>query len=351
MELTPSEEQRMIVDAVTGVATRLASRAGAWDATGVIDADAFEALSELGLGGLFLDAPLEGAELGVATGLLALEALARGSGALGLRLAGHAAGAVPLLSAAGLSSEALGPLVEGRRWATRVDALEVRGAGEGRALWGEARWVVGGLAADPLAVTSREGEVFLVEGALPGLTREPAPSLGMRGAGLAHVRFEGVKVGAPVAWLDAPTASRLASMKRAATAAVGVGIGRAALDEARRYARERKQFGRPIGDFQAIQWMIADAATEVDAAGLLGLRAGLTLDAGEDADAEARAALILTAEATLSAAQKAIQIHGGYGFVREFPVERLARDARYFGMAHGGRDVHRERLGRALLEA
>lgn len=349
MDFSPTEDQRLILEAVNGLADTLAPRAAEWDRADQIDPEAWGAVSEIGLSDMFLPENRGGSGLGYATGALAIEALARASGALALRTATHAAGTVPVLAAIGFSSDY--PSVSGDlAWAARVDGIEAEKTSTGARLHGESRCVVGGADARPLVVVSFGGEVFVVEGAPDGLSRTSVEGLGMRGSGLAHIVFDGVPVPPAVGVLDIETLDRLVELEKVAVASVGVGLGRAALYEARRYALERKQFGRPIADFQAIQWMLADAATEVDAAGLLVLRAGLALDEGTSAATESRSALIFTSEAALSAAQKAIQIHGGYGFVREFPVERLARDARFLGLALRGRDATKDALGRLLLD-
>lgn len=348
VDFSPSNEDRLILEAVEALSARLGPRAEGWDRADRIDPEALAAVAELGLCGLFVDEAAGGAGLGCTTAALTTEALARASGALALRLSAHAAGALPALVAAGRTQADLAPLVAGERWAAKIDGVALT---EGR-LRGQARWVVGGADAEILVVLTRCGRVARVDGAAAGLTREVADGLGMRGSGLAHLRLEDVLAGEVTGPLDPGTRDRLAEVERLAVASVGVGIGRAALAEAAAYARERRQFGRPIADFQAVQWMLADAATEMDAAALLTIRAGLSLDGADDLGAShaAAAALVLTSEAALSASQKAIQVHGGYGFVREFVVERLARDARYLGVALGGRDAARAALGRALLD-
>lgn len=334
IDFAPSEDDRLILDAVAGVADRHGARAAKWDEEDHVDPEAMEALAEMGLGTVLLSE--DGGGIGVALGCRVVERLAERSGGWALRFGAHAVAAA-LAEAAGLDGarlEALSADVGGLAWAS-VDAA------------GTARWVGGGQHAAHVLAVSEGGEVRLLDGAK--LTLEPVSGLGMKGAGFAHL--EGVEGGA-VGQLEASGLERVQELARLVTAAIGVGVGRAALREATRYALDRKQFGRPISDFQAIQWMLADAATEVDAAGLLVVRGGLALDgrAPEVGPLPGAAALLLAAEAALGAAQKAIQIHGGYGFVREYPVERFARDARYLGVALEGRDPLRTRLGRALLE-
>lgn len=339
MDFSPSSDQELVLEAVAGLAHRVAHLASTLDETNRGGAEEKAQVAELGLLGVFLSESEGGAGFGVATGLLALEKLAEGCGALALRTAAHAAHAVPMSVAAGADSSWVEALVAGEHWASVVDGLRA----EAGAVHGEARWVVGATDADLFVLRTEDGDVFTCPPSAAGLTVTEAESLGMRGAGLGHVRLDGVR------------AERLgphqggAALMRAAWASVGAGVGRASLAAARAYALERKQFGRPIADFQAIQWMLADAATALDGGALLCLRAGLLLDEGAPADEAALSALLIISEAALGAAQKAIQVHGGYGFVKEFPVERLARDARYFGIALGGRAELQRELGTSLL--
>jgi len=120
-----------------------------------------------------------------------------------------------------------------------------------------------------------------------------------------------------------------------------VGIARAAFDKALAYSRQRQQFGRPIGDFQAIQWKLADMATSIDAASLLTYRAAYLRGRGKRASREIAMAKLFAAEAALEVTSEAIQIHGGYGYVRDYEVERLMRDARITQIYEGTSEVMR----------
>ena len=133
-------------------------------------------------------------------------------------------------------------------------------------------------------------------------------------------------------------------------AAVACGVLRGALQVSVAYAQERRQFGQPIASFQAIQWKLADMATTLDAAWLLTLRAAWLVDAGQPhATAAARARVAATA-AAVRGTSEALQIHGGYGYTREFPVERALRDARACEAIAGGGAPARLLLARALAE-
>ena len=128
-----------------------------------------------------------------------------------------------------------------------------------------------------------------------------------------------------------------------------MGIAQGAFEAASAYARERKQFGRPIGSFQAIQWKIADMATEIDAARLLTYRAAALADLGARVTLEASKAKLFASEAAVRAASEAVQIFGGYGFVRDYPVEKFYRDVKLCAIGEGTSEIQRMVIARELL--
>jgi alkylation response protein AidB-like acyl-CoA dehydrogenase len=130
---------------------------------------------------------------------------------------------------------------------------------------------------------------------------------------------------------------------------MSIGIGRAAMDFAANYAKNREQFGRPISQFQAIQWMIADTYTELEAAQLLVLRAAFLKETGKSFITEASMGKVLASEAANRACYNAIQILGGYGYTADYPVERLARDVRVTTLYEGTSEIQRLVIARALL--
>jgi alkylation response protein AidB-like acyl-CoA dehydrogenase len=138
---------------------------------------------------------------------------------------------------------------------------------------------------------------------------------------------------------------------RIAMAAMAVGLAQGALDQGIRYARERHAFGRPIGEFQAIQAMLADLATEVQAARLLTLRAAYGKDRGRPVMHEASMAKVFASEVGMKCATKSLQIHGGYGYTREFPIERIFRDVKLCEIGEGTSEVQRMVIARHLLRA
>ena len=146
-------------------------------------------------------------------------------------------------------------------------------------------------------------------------------------------------------------ALRVLDSGRIGIASMAVGTAQGAFEAALRYSRQRRQFGKAISEFQAIQWMLADSATEIEAARLLTLRAAGLKDAGEDINLAASMAKLYASEVAVRVTDKAIQIHGGYGYVKEYPVEKLHRDAKLTTIGEGTSEIQRLVIARRILEA
>ena len=144
-------------------------------------------------------------------------------------------------------------------------------------------------------------------------------------------------------------ALRILDGGRIGIGALGVGIAQGAFEQATAYAKSRRQFGRPIADFQAVQWMLADSAMEIHAARLLVQRAAFLKDAGKDVTRAASMAKLYSSETAVRVAGRAVQIHGGYGYVKEYPVERAYRDARICTIGEGTSEIQRLVIARLLL--
>ena len=137
---------------------------------------------------------------------------------------------------------------------------------------------------------------------------------------------------------------------RIGIAAQAIGIARASLEDALAYAKERKQFGQPIANFQAIQWMLADMATEIDASRLLAYRAAWLKDRNARHSKESSMAKLYASETAMRASVKGIQIHGGYGYIKEYPAERHFRDAKITEIYEGTSEIQRLVISAALLK-
>lgn len=196
---------------------------------------------------------------------------------------------------------------------------------------------------------------FIVEKGTPGFSiGKLEHKLGIRASSTAELIFEDCFI---------PTSNRLGNegegfkialssidSSRIAIAAQGVGIAQGAFNKALAYARNRRQFGQPIIDFQAIQWMLADMATRIDAARLLVYRAAYLEQQGEPFVKEASMAKLLGADTAIFVTVKAMQIHGGYGYVKDYSLERYFRDARIIGIYEGTDEMQRMTIARSLMQ-
>jgi hypothetical protein len=208
---------------------------------------------------------------------------------------------------------------------------------------------------DP-AAGNRGISAFVLERGMPGFRAgQRYRKLGLHASDTAELILEGVRV---------PRANLLGEQNRGfqntkkvleggriAMAAMAVGLAQGALDQAVKYAQERQAFGRPIGEFQGIQAMLADSATEVEAARLLTLRAAYGKDHGRPVMQEASMAKVFASEIGMKCATKAVQIHGGYGYTREFPIERFFRDVKLCEIGEGTSEIQRMVIARHLLQA
>jgi hypothetical protein len=208
---------------------------------------------------------------------------------------------------------------------------------------------------DP-AAGSRGVSAFILERGMLGFrSGQRYRKLGLHASDTAELVLEGVRV--PKANLLGERNRGFRDTKqvleggRIAMAAMSVGLAQGALDQAIRYARERHAFNQPIGRFQGIQAMLADLATEVEAARLLTLRAAYGKDQGRPVMHQAAMAKVFASEVAVRCATKAVQIHGGYGYTREFPIERFYRDAKLCEIGEGTSEVQRLVIARHLLDA
>ena len=197
---------------------------------------------------------------------------------------------------------------------------------------------------------------FIVERGTPGFSQRAIHGkLGMRSSDTGELILENVEL---------PDSQRLGELGmgfvntlqildrgRITIGALSTGLARGALEESSQYAKERRAFGKPIGDFEAIRWMLADIQTELQAARLLVHRAAVLADQGRPYGREASMAKLFASEVATRACNKAVQIHGGYGYTREFPVERYLRDAKLCEIGEGTSEVQRTVISRELLKA
>jgi alkylation response protein AidB-like acyl-CoA dehydrogenase len=227
---------------------------------------------------------------------------------------------------------------------------------------GEKQWVTSGDQAGVMVVWARTTPgpgaqgvtAFLVEGGTPGLrVGRHERKMGLHASSTVSLAFEDCELPGSAVLGQVGEGFKLAMAAldggRIGIAAQATGTMRAAIDAAARYAQERRAFGHPIAEFQALRFMLADMQTEHDAARLLTLRAAALKAAGRPFTREASMAKLFASEAAQRAVSKAVQIHGGYGYVDEFPVERLFRDARVQTLYEGTSEIQRLVIARELL--
>ena len=195
---------------------------------------------------------------------------------------------------------------------------------------------------------------FILERGAPGFTAgKPYRKLGLHASNTAELHLDNVHVPATALCgqrdMGFVNTMQVLEGGRIAMAAMAVGIAQGALDEALKYMKQRSAFGRTLAEFNGLQGMIADIGTEVEAARLLTLRAAVLKDAGRPAKIAASMAKVFASEVAMKAATKALQIHGGAGYITEFPIERIFRDAKITEIGEGTSEVQRMVIARDIL--
>ncbi len=220
---------------------------------------------------------------------------------------------------------------------------------------GQKTWITSAPMADMFTVLARTGErelsIFLVEKGAPGLVVGRAiDKSGVRASPTSEVSFDAVPASAVLGEIGAGLAHlrEVLAEIRVVTAALALGVARAAFDEAVRYAGERVQFGRPIAKFQAVQAHLADMAVDVEAARQMTYWAAARSDAGLSNDDEAAMAKLFASEAALRVCDRAARVLASYGFAKEYPVERLLRDVRFTLIGGGTSEILRINIARGL---
>ncbi len=348
-----------------------------WDEESAFPAETVAKLGELGLMGVMVPEEYGGSGMDTISYSIAVEEIGKGDGSLGLTVASHNSLCTAHILAFGseaIRRKYLPELASGRKlgaWAltepgSGSDSLNMKT----RADWKGDRWVINGNKMFItqgsvagvyviLAVTDKEKgrdgvTAFLVEAGTPGLSAgKNLHKLGMCSSDTAELVFEDLEVrpGSVIGEVNSGFRDTMRNLAggRISIAALAVGIGRGAMEEAIAYSKERRQFGQPISSFQAIQWMIADAGTELDAASLLTFRAAYRKDAGKPYVQEAAMAKLFASEAAMRVTIKAVQIFGGYGYTRDYPVERFMRDAKLCEIGEGTSEVQRMIIARRLI--
>jgi alkylation response protein AidB-like acyl-CoA dehydrogenase len=378
MDFDLSEEQLLIQRTARDVAERvLAPRAAARDVSCEFPVAELRELGLLGLLGISVPEALGGAAAGTVAYSLAMQELARGdaSVAVATSVTNMVAELIamrgsPALAAAWVPRLVSGELVCGAFALSEPDAgsdpaamrtVATRTTG-GWEISGSKQWITGGDRAGCLvvwAVTDREAghkgiTAFVVAGQAPGISvARLEDKLGLHGSSTAQLVFDRVAAGddAVLGQLGAGFALAMLALDggRIGIASQAIGIARGALEAALRYAGERRTFGQPIVQHQAVGAMLADAATWLDAATLMALRAAYLKQSGQLFSQQAAMAKLFATEHAWKICDIALQVHGGYGYVRDFPVERALRDVRVTRIYEGTSEIQRLVIARNLL--
>ncbi|PRP93805.1 Acyl-CoA dehydrogenase [Enhygromyxa salina] len=378
MDFTPSETQEMIRDTARQFAGRvLEPLAVSLDREHSFPRASLAEAAELGLLGINVPADYGGVEAGAVAYSLAVTELARACAAttVAICVSNMVAEVICAFGNEDQRVEHVNKLCSGE-YVVGGFALSESGAGsdpggmttrarktdKGWVIDGSKLWITSGTDAGLFVVWARTSDApgargvscFLVPGDAPGLTAgKPEDKLGQRGSPTTALEFEGVEVGDEALLGELERGFPIAMMAldggRIGIASLALGVGLAASEFANRYAIERKQFGRAIANFQAIQWMMADSRTELEAARLLVLRAAWLKEQGKGFTREASMAKLWSSERAFWACNRALQMLGGYGYTQDFPIERYLRDVRVTMIYEGTSEIQRIVIGRDVV--
>jgi alkylation response protein AidB-like acyl-CoA dehydrogenase len=378
MDFELSEDQK----AVQGMMREFAEREIAPVAQELDEREEFPAqiiakLSELGLMGILFPKEYGGAAMDYTSYALILEELGRYDASVALTVESHNSLCSNHIYLAGTEAQKrryLPQLTSGRvlgAWGLTEpgSGSDAAGMQTTAALEGD-HWVLNGtknfitqgsvagiyvvMAITDRAKRDRGISAFILEKGTPGFwVGRKEHKMGFRASDTAQLIFEGAQI---------PKENLLGRLNhgfidtlkildggRIGMAALTVGIARGCLEEGLKYAKERRAFGQAIANYQAIQWKLADMATEIDAARLLVLQAAYLKDTGRPFTKEAAYGKLFSSEVAMKAAVEAVQIHGGYGYIKEFPVERYFRDAKFCAIGEGTSEIQRLVIARQLL--
>jgi alkylation response protein AidB-like acyl-CoA dehydrogenase len=374
----PNEAQALVRDTARAYAQKsLAPVAGQLDKECRFPREQLLELAELGLMGVNVPEEYGGAEAGAVAYALAMMEIAQGcaSTAVIMGVNNMVAEVICKFGTLAQKKRYVPEITSGRFQAASFGLSEPHSGSDAAALrtsarrdgdsWvinGSKQWITSGDRAGVITVWARTGEAgargiscFLVEGGARGLhVGRHEDKMGLRASTTVSLSFEDLRVPADALLGEEGKGFAVAMSAleggRIGIGAQAVGIGTAALNAAVRYARERHAFGQPIANYQAIRFMLADSAVELDAARLLVLRGAALKEAGKPFTREAAMAKVFAAEKANKACDAAVQVHGGYGYIDEFPVERHYRDARVTTIYEGTSEIQRHVIARELLK-
>ena len=379
MDFQFTEEQQQLRRSVREFAEReILPHVMEWDEVSQFPLETVKELGRLGLMGVIFPSEYGGAGLGYVEYVLAIEELARVDGSVGLIVAAHNSLCTNHIFVAGNEEQrrkyvpklATGEFI-GAWGLTEPSSGSDAGSARMNAIRKKACWVLNGTktfctnghyadVAVVIAMTDRAAHThglsaFIVEKGTPGFKLgKKENKLGMRASDTAELIFEDCVI--PNSNLLGKEGSgfidamRILDGGRISIAALALGMAQGAFEAALNYSKQRQQFGKLISEFQAIQWKLADMATEIEAARLLTLRAASMKDQGCKTTLESSMAKLYASEVAVKAANESVQIHGGYGFIKDYPAEKFYRDVKLCTIGEGTSEIQRLVIARQLLK-
>jgi hypothetical protein len=373
-----TEDQEQLCKEIREFAAReIAPNVMRWDEASEFPLEAVQKLGAMGLMGVIFPVELGGAGLGYVDYALAVEELSAVDGSIGIIVASHNSLCTNHIFVAGNEEQKRKyiPLLASGKWlgawgltepGSGSDAGSARTTavrkGDRWVLNGNKTFITNGQYADVsviIAVTdktkgTRGLSAFVVEKGTPGFRAgKKENKLGLRASDTSELIFEDCEIPSEnllgqegEGFIDS---MRVLDGGRISIAALSLGIGRGAFDAARRYVKQRHQFGKAISEFQGIQWKLADMATQLDAARLLTLRAAVMKDAGQKTTLESSMAKLMASEVAVRVCDEAVQLHGGYGFIKDYPVEKFYRDVKLCTIGEGTSEIQRLIIAREIL--
>ena len=379
MNFSLSEDHELLRKTVRDFArTEIFPRAKAWDEEERFPQEIVPRLAELGLLGIRIPEEYGGSGMDMVSYAICVEEIARADGSLALTVASHnglGTGHVLSFGSEAQKKKYLPKAAKGE-WLAAWALTEPGSGSDSAGLRTTARregddWVINGtkmfitqgsvggfcvvLARTNSDAPKQKGiTAFIVEHKTKGFsTSKHLEKLGCRSSDTVELTFEDVRVNDAQRLGEVDhgftDTMKILDRGRVSIAAMALGLGFGALEMAVTYAKDRKQFGKPIADFQAIQWMLADSRVELDAAQLLTYRAAWLCDQGRPFTKEASMAKLYASEVATRVCNRALQVHGGYGFTREFAVERHLRDAKLCEIGEGTSEVQRIVIAKQIL--
>ncbi len=380
MNFELTEEQQQIKSSIREFAeSEIKPHVLEWDETQHFFAELRPQLAELGLMGVLFPEQYGGAGMGYVEYATIIEELARVDGSVGLSVAAHnslCSNHIYMFGTEEQKQKYLIPLARGESFgawglteaeagsdASGTRSNAVKHDEHGYIINGSKNFITHAISCNTLvavAVTDREKgskgiSAFIFDKSMDGFRADKKENkLGMRASETASVVFEDCRV--PHENLlgnegeGFTQAMKILDGGRISIAALSVGIAQGAYEAALKYAKERKQFGQPIAEFQAIQFKLADMATQIEAARLLTMQAALLKDAGKKLTKESAMAKLYASEVAVRVSEESIQIHGGYGYTKDYPAEKYWRDSKLCTIGEGTSEIQRIVIAKQLLK-